>query len=89
MHSQIEQLDLPKHQKMVWMLDCWFIDKNHEFLDWIKEDHPNILVIVIPTNCTIELQPTYVILQRPLKHAFKVEFNTWTTSVIKEWIDNG
>jgi len=22
LHSQIEQLSLPKHQKMVWLLDC-------------------------------------------------------------------
>jgi hypothetical protein len=42
-----------------------------------------ILVIFIPTNYTSELQPLDVVLQQPLKHAFKVEFNTWSTSVIK------
>jgi len=62
LHSQIKQLGLPKHKKMVWLLDCWFVHKSKEFLDWMKEDHPNILVIFIPTNCRNELQPTYVIL---------------------------
>jgi hypothetical protein len=30
-----------------------------------------------------------VILQQPIKHVFKVQFNTWTIIVIKEYIDNG
>jgi hypothetical protein len=55
----------------------------------MKKNHPNILVIFIPTNNTSELHPIDVILQRKLKYAFKVEFNTWTTSVIKEHTDNG
>jgi len=49
----------------------------------MKKYHLTILVIFILANCTSELQPQDVVLQQPLKHAFKVEFNTWTTSVIK------
>lgn len=30
-----------------------------------------------------------MILQQPIKHVFKVQFNTWTIIVIKEYIDNG
>ncbi len=55
----------------------------------MKKDHPNIMVIFILVNCTNELQLADVILQWPLKHAFKVEFNTWTSSIIKEHINNG
>jgi hypothetical protein len=40
-------------------------------------------------NCTSEIQLANVILQIPLKHEFKVEFNTWITSIIKEQVDNG
>jgi hypothetical protein len=38
--------------KMVWLLDCWSMNKGCDFLDWMKETHPNILVIFIPTNYT-------------------------------------
>jgi hypothetical protein len=47
------------------------------------------LLIFVPTNYTIELQPKNVILQKPLKHAFKVHFNSWTFQTIKDRIDDG
>jgi len=42
-----------------------------------------------PTNCTSELQLVDVIIQWTLKHAFKVNFNKWTTYVIKQQIYDG
>ncbi len=83
LHKQIQQLDLQANQKLVWLIDCWSVHKSKDFLDWIKKKHPNILVVFVPTNCTNELQLVDVIIQRPLKHAFKVNFNKWTTNVIK------
>jgi hypothetical protein len=72
---------------MVWLLDCRSIHKSKEFLDWMKENHSNTLVIFVPGNCTNVLQPTYVILQFPLKHAFKMVFNGWTINIINSHID--
>jgi hypothetical protein len=89
LHKQIQQLDLQANQKPVWLIDYWSIHKRKEFLDWIKKKHPNILVVFVPTNCTSELQLVDVIIQRPLKHGFKVNFNKWTTCVIKQQIYNG
>jgi hypothetical protein len=60
-----------------------------DFLDWMKETHPNILVIYILSNYTSVLQPIDVILQWLLKHAFKVQFYSWTTAVIKQQIEDG
>jgi hypothetical protein len=74
---------------MVWLLDCWYVHKGCDFLDWMKETHPNILVIFIPANYTNVLQSIDVILQWLLKHAFKVQFNSWTTVVIKQQIEDG
>jgi hypothetical protein len=34
-----------------------------------------MLFVFVPTNCINELQLVYLIIQRPLKHAFKVNFN--------------
>jgi hypothetical protein len=54
----------------------------------MKKEHTNILLIFVPINCTSEFQPTNVILQKPLKHAFKVHFNSWTSQTIKDQIDD-
>lgn len=40
LHSQIKQLGLPKHHKMVCMLNCWSIHKGKEFLDYMKKKSP-------------------------------------------------
>jgi hypothetical protein len=61
---------------MVWIIDCWSVHISEEFHNWIKNEHTNILLILVPANYTSDLKPTYVILQKPLKHAFKVHFNS-------------
>jgi hypothetical protein len=67
--------------------DCQYLQKGHDFFNWLKETHPNNFMIFIPTNCTSLLQLVDVILQRPLKHhAFKVPFNYWTITIIKHTI---
>jgi hypothetical protein len=33
-----------------WWLDCWSGHKSQEFFDCIKEKHPNMLVVFVPTN---------------------------------------
>jgi len=47
---------------MVWLLDCRYVHKGCDFLDWLKETHPNNFMIFIPTNCTSVLQLIDVIL---------------------------
>ncbi len=74
---------------MVWIIDRWNVYINEKFRNWIKKKHTNILLIFIPTNCTSELQPAYVILQKPLKHAFKVHYNSWTSQTIEDQIYDG
>ncbi len=43
----------------------------------------------VPANYTNELQLVDTIIQRPLKHAFKVNFNKWITNIIKHQIYKG
>jgi hypothetical protein len=40
-------------------------------------------------NCTLKLQLADVILQRPLKHVFKLQFHKWTTSQVRTQIEGG
>jgi hypothetical protein len=42
LHSQIEQLGLLEHHKMVWLLNCWFVHKSKEFLDYMKKITPTL-----------------------------------------------
>ena len=45
------------------------------------------MLVIFPTNCTFKLQLANVILQRPFKHAFKLEFHNWTTTEVKLQIE--
>jgi hypothetical protein len=58
-----------------------------EFIDWIKEVHPTILLIFIPTNCTSAYQPADVILQRPFKHGFRQQFDNHSIESICKQLD--
>jgi len=88
LRNQIQQLNLQENQKLVWLIDCWSVHKSKQFVIYIK-GHPNILVVFVPTNCTSELQPVNVMIQRPLKQAFKVNFNKWIVNIMKHQICEG
>jgi hypothetical protein len=45
-----------------------------------------MLVVFVPANYTNELKLADIIIQRPLKHAFKANFNKWITNIIKHQI---
>jgi hypothetical protein len=60
---------------------------SREFIDWIKEVHPTILLIFIPANCTSIYQPADVILQRPFKHGFRQQFDNHSTKSIGKKLD--
>jgi hypothetical protein len=86
--SQIEELDLPKDQEMVWIIDCWSVHISKDFRAWMKKTSPLIHLLFVPANCTSIFQPADVILQRPFKHAFRQEFNKYTMEVIKNQLEN-
>ena len=84
---QVNQMGLPKDQDMIWLIDCWSVYISKEFGEWMKATHLQIHVLFIPTNYTSIYQPTDVILQQPLKHAFRQEFNKYTMDVITKQIE--
>ena len=83
------RMDLSKDQKMIWIFDCWSIHKSKAFFLWMKEEIPWICVLYVPTLCTSKLQPTDVILQRPLKCEFSIHFIKWSASYIQEQLEFG
>ena len=85
---QIEILNIGKETRFVWLIDCWSVYKSKEFILWVKENHPQILLIFVPANCTSVFQPADVILQRPFKHAFRQEFDTYTSDDIDKQLED-
>ncbi|KAJ3984384.1 hypothetical protein F5890DRAFT_1397726, partial [Lentinula detonsa] len=45
-------IESPSEQYSIWKIDCWSVHKSKEFLSWMKEAHPTIIVVFIPGNCT-------------------------------------
>ena len=83
----IDQLNMHKDSKFIWLLDCWSVHKSKEFVVWIKEKHPTILLIFVPADYTSMYHPAYVILQRPFKHGFGKEFDIYTITMIDKQIE--
>ena len=80
--EQIQLNSLPLDQEMIWLIDCWSVHISKEFREWMKSHHPEIHVLYIPANCTSIFQLADVVIQRPFKHAFRQEFNQYTTDII-------
>jgi hypothetical protein len=55
----------------------------------MKNKHPQIHLFFIPENCTSVFQLADVILQRPFKHAFRLEFNKYTLDVFTKQLEDG
>ncbi|THU83896.1 hypothetical protein K435DRAFT_688686 [Dendrothele bispora CBS 962.96] len=58
-------------QFALWKIDCWSVHWSEEFLTWMKETHPTIIVLFVPGSCTGVFQPLDVGIQRILKHSIK------------------
>jgi hypothetical protein len=80
--QQTEILQMDKETKLIWLIDCWSVHKSKELISWVKEKHPEILLIFVLANCTSVLQPADVILQRPFKHAFRKQYDMYTSESI-------
>ena len=55
----------------------------------MKSKHPQIHLFFVLANCTLVFQPTNVILQRPFKHAFRLEFNKYTLDIFTKQLEDG
>lgn len=85
--KQVDMLNLAKDSKLIWLIDYWSVHKSKEFISWVKITHPQILLIFVPANCTSIFQPADVILQRPFKHAFRQEFDIYTSNDIDKQLE--
>jgi hypothetical protein len=75
------QLGRPLGQKSLWLIDVWSVHRSIEFRDWMHDNHPNILLDLVPGGCTGVAQPCDVGIQRPFKH---ITNQAYLEDVVKE-----
>jgi hypothetical protein len=68
---------LPVDQKAVLLIDCWSVHKSEEFLSWMKEEYPHLIILFVPRGTTNKFQPTNTSLNRPFKAVVKVAHHLW------------
>jgi hypothetical protein len=76
------ELGLPPSQKALLTWDVWAVHRSAELGDWMRENHPNILIDFVPGGCTSVGQPLDVGLNRPFKHAVKVAYHSWLVDTL-------
>ena len=62
------QLGRPANQRSLWQIDVWSVHRSDEFLSWMHDQHPTILIDFVPGGCTRVAQPCDVGIQRIFKH---------------------
>lgn len=69
------ELQLPDSQKAIWQIDVWSVHRSQAFRDWMKENHPDIILDYVPGGCTGIHQPCDVGIQRPLKLSIRRSYH--------------
>jgi hypothetical protein len=64
------ELNVPS-QECLLQLDVWKVHRSQEFMGWMKEQYPWIVLDFVPAGCTGLWQPCDVGIQRPLKLSIK------------------
>ena len=79
----IEALRLPSDQHCLWQIDCWSVHCLKEFKDWMRVEHPKIVVNFVSACLTSLFQPCDVGFQQVLKLALKqLSHNDVVTEVL-------
>ena len=62
-------------QKSLWQIDVWSVHRSAEFCNWMKKNHPTIILDFVPGGCTGIHQPCNVGIQRPLKLSIRRSYH--------------
>ena len=88
-NAQKQKLGLPISQKALWSIDVWSVHRSAEFRQWMKENHPNIILDFILGGCTSIAQPCDVGIQRPFKHSMKKSYHKDIVAEVLEQLKAG
>ena len=80
-------LDLPRSQKALWLIDVWSVHRSNEFREWMRNHHDNIVLDYVPGGCTSIAQPCDVGIQRPFKLSIKRSYHEDVVTEILEQLN--
>ena len=69
------KLGLPASQKCLWKIDVWSVHRSKLFRNWLRSNHPTIILSFVPGGCTGVFQPCDVGIQRPFKLSLKRSYH--------------
>ena len=70
-----EEAGRPPTQKTLWQIDVWSVHRSAEFREWMRKNHPTIIIDYVPGGCTGVAQPCDVGIQRPFKLSTKRSYH--------------
>lgn len=83
------ELRLPIEQKSLWQIDVWSVHRSTEFREWMRANHPNIVMDFVPGGCTGVHQPCDVGIQRPLKLSIRKSYHEDIVIELLSELDKG
>jgi hypothetical protein len=83
------ELGLPQSQKSfkLWTIDVWSVHRSKEFMCWMRNNHPTIIVDFVPGGCNGVAQPCDVRIQQPLKLSIKKTYHEDIMSEVLQQIE--
>lgn len=87
--AMIKQHSLSLDSKMILYIDSWTVYQSGEFRDWIKQEHPELIILYVPAGCTGVFQPCDVGLQRLFKHNVKKSASQYFVNAVQKDREQG
>ncbi len=63
-----------KAQRSILQFDLYTVHVSKDFLSWLHANYPMFNIVLVPAGCTGVAQIPDLVLNRPFKHAMKMEF---------------
>ncbi|THU93079.1 hypothetical protein K435DRAFT_670832 [Dendrothele bispora CBS 962.96] len=75
-------------QKTIWMIDVWSVHRSKVFHEWMKANHPTIILDYVPSGCTSKAQLCDVGMQQPIKLSAKKLYHEDIVNKVLQQINN-
>lgn len=82
-----KRLGRPPTQCSLWQIDVWAVHRSREFILWLYNNHPTILLDFVPGGCTGVHQPCDLGIQRPYKLSIKRSYHEDVVNSMLQQID--
>ena len=82
-----ERLELPTNTPAIVIFDAFKDHKGEEITTLLSEKH--LYPVLVPNNCTDQLQPIDLSVNKPFKDHLRKKFTAWYADKVKNQLDKG